>query len=289
MATESVIFLHIQKTGGTTLHSIVSRQYPKSSVCTLNSANIDTSIREGMDKFKNRSEQERLHLRCLKGHMSFGLHEYMLGPATYFTFLRHPVDRIISLYYWVLTAPRNPLYSKVVSTSMTLEEFVTSGISSELDNGQTRLLTGVKRVDSVYGHEPISSDMLELVKQNIKNRFAVVGLIERFDESLVLLRRRFGWGNILYVKRRVARARPSLAEISSKTIELIKRHHELDIELYQFASQRFEAQIRQQGQSFQRELRNFERMNQIYPYFWRGYKSSRRVAGKVKRLITARL
>ena len=47
--------------------------------------------------------------------------------------------------------------------------------------------------------------MLETAKRNLEAHFAWVGITERFDESLVLLGRTFGWRDVRYVSANVSR------------------------------------------------------------------------------------
>ncbi len=92
-------------------------------------------------EFKKLPESAKRRSKLILGHISFGLHEFLPQPFTYITFLRDPVERIISLFYFIRRVPGHPYYSSIVSSNMSLEEFVGSGISKEVDNVQTRLLT----------------------------------------------------------------------------------------------------------------------------------------------------
>lgn len=279
---KTLVFLHIPKAAGTTLHRIIERQFPHNTIFSIDGANVQKSI----DEFKNLREEQRRKIRCLKGHMPFGLHHHLPRPATYITLLRDPVDRIISHYYYVLRNPSHYLYNKVTSKNMNLSDYVSSGISAELTNGQTRLLSGAEKVDLVIGSEPGSAGILEIAKENLQNYFVAVGLSERFDESLILFKRTLGWRNVFYVKQNVARIRPSKRDIPRKTIEIIEKHNQLDMELYEFAKQMFEEQIRKHGASFKDELRTFQLLNRVYGPAWKACNLPRRGIGKIKNLLT---
>ena len=90
----AMLFLHIHKTAGTTLNRIIEREYNPFLVYTIEGKRIEWSI----DHFKRLSEARRTRLRVIKGHMSFGLHEFLPQPSTYITFLRDPIERCISSY-----------------------------------------------------------------------------------------------------------------------------------------------------------------------------------------------
>lgn len=239
----ALISIHIPKAGGTTLHKVIERQYPKQSTFTIDGLHV----RESIEQFKSLPREERARIQCLTGHMPFGLHTYLSEPTTYITMLRDPIDRIISHYYFVKRAPRHYLYKEVISRNMDLEEYVSSGISSELNNGQVRLISGVEAVDTVFGHNPVSTDILEVAKRNLCEHFIAVGLCERFDESLFLFSSLLGWKNIYYVKENVTQTRPSKQEIRLQTLKTIEKHNELDMELYEFAKHMFEEKLCEQG------------------------------------------
>ena len=106
----------------------------------------------------------------------------------------------------------------------------------------------------------------------------MVGVTDRFDESLILVKRAFGWRfkDILYVSQKVDQTRPFREMISDETARLIEAHNELDIKLYKFAQQLLEERIHQQDSSFRSDLLIFRLCNKVYGF-------SRRVGGIVLR------
>src|SRR6516162_400599 len=95
LRTRALLFLHIHKTAGTTLHRIIEREYNPFYIYTIEGGRIEWSV----DHLKKLPLHRRAALQVVKGHMSFGLHEYLPQPSTYITFLRDPVERCISSYY----------------------------------------------------------------------------------------------------------------------------------------------------------------------------------------------
>ena len=188
--------------------------------------------------------------------MPWGLHKYLPQQTAYITMLRDPIDRIISHYYFVISKPNHYLHNKVISKKMDLENYVSSGISPELNNGQVRMIT------SVWGNDPVSSDTLEQAKVNLNDHFLVVGLVERFDESLVLFSKLLGWKNIYYVKRNVTYHRPVRQQVCSTTLRVIERYNRFDMELYEFAKQIFQEKLKQVVP--RKKLIIFQFLNSIY-------------------------
>ena len=81
--------------------------------------------------------------------------------------------------------------------------------------------------------------MFERAKENLSAHFAVFGLAERFDESLVLLKHRLGYESILYEEMRVA-ARPRAADVPPAVVRAAEAANEYDRELYRYAERLFE-------------------------------------------------
>ncbi len=251
----TVVFLHIPKSGGTTLHAIIERQYPSDRIYTVDGAHV----RESIAAFKALPEAERRRLLVLKGHMSFGLHAWLPQPSTYITLLRDPVERAISHYYHILRTPHHTHHPTLVSqngeTRMSLHEFVLAGVSRIVDNGQVRALCG--REDVPYGG--CTADMLAQAQANIEDYFTLVGFTERFDETLVLLKRAFGWKVDAYLRRNVGKNRPATDSVPPETLRLLTEMNEFDIALYRYAEERFTAATATMGDSFTADLNRFRR------------------------------
>src|SRR5690606_28789070 len=113
------------------------------------------------------------NLKIIHGHYWFGIHEHINRPFSYFTVLRHPVERVVSLYYY-LTSIEGKRYDRY--RAMTLDEFVMNKIEANI---QTGFLSGSINKPSV----------LKAVR-NLRKHFDVVGTTEQFDETLFLLGKR---------------------------------------------------------------------------------------------------
>lgn len=251
-----VIFLHIPKAAGSTLHNILRRQYGKRETFHIDGGNVLKSVGE----FQQLATAQRAEIKLLKGHMTFGLHDHFAEPVIYITMLRHPIDRIVSHYYYVLRTPSHYLHETLTSGKMSLLEYATSGISTELDNGQTRLLANDERTP--FGQ--CSSGLLERARSNVKKHFRVVGLQERFNESLLLLQRELRWKwPIVYRQANVTASRPPLESLPCKVLEAIAHHNALDLELYAWIGQRFDQAIATRA-GFRDAVVRFETLNRCY-------------------------
>jgi hypothetical protein len=238
--TRALVFVHVPKAAGSTFFEVVKRQYPKGSLFHIDGEQIIDDI----EHLRTMSQDERLKMRCLFGHMPIGLHEHLAYPADYISMMRDPVDRVISLYYYAKQSPDNYMHDTVVSQNLTLEQFVTSGISAEMNNGQVRVLCGIKEVDTVYGDEPVTEEHFLAAKRNLDELFLAVGLTERFDESLVLFSKLLGWRWLFYNNVNVTHSRAAKSDLPQSTIDLIRQYNQYDVALYEYATQLFEEKLR---------------------------------------------
>jgi Galactose-3-O-sulfotransferase len=245
-----VIFLHNPKAGGTTFRAILSRQYNARAVYTVGGRRHTT---EDLKRIRSLDADK---VRVIQGHIPFGVHELLRRDSTYVTLLRRPVERVISLYQFILTGRLRRMRDEGPLDLSSLAAFVERSALREVDNGQTRRLSGL---DPEFGRCP--DGMLERAKENLRERFSVVGLTERFDESVVLARRLFGWKSVLYLKTQVTRSGPREEVLGSVARRAVERYNELDLELYRYAEGLLEEAIGRQGPAFRAELDAFRSLN----------------------------
>ena len=154
---------------------------------------------------------------AVTGHLHYGVHRHMPQECDYITMLREPVARVVSMYRFILGNPRNWLHDEVVGSGMGLEEFVRRAADPSVDNEQTRLIAGVGPGEMMARgadgrlrapEKPqvaVTENDLARAKQNL-DRFLVVGLTERFDESFILIRRALGWRVPMYETHNISTA-----------------------------------------------------------------------------------
>ena len=248
----TVIFLHIPKTAGTTLDQIIFRHYRRREIY-----GTGLVAQEGVKTFQNMDEARRQKYRLIKGHLSFGFHQFVPGPWTYFTFFRHPIKRTLSHLYYIQRAPKHPLYHLIKEKKMDLKQCLEAGLDPMLHNGHTRLLSGVW-AEARAG--TCNVEDLEKAKANLK-QVKVIGLTEQFDASLLMLGKAFGWNNLFYTKKNVTAGRPTIETLSPENLEAVQAANQLDMELYNFAETLFAKQIEQQGPAFANEVIRFQARN----------------------------
>jgi hypothetical protein len=246
---ETLLFLHIPKTAGSTMYKVLERQYSRAKTLRLESSQID--------RFKTLPAAQRGRYRVIEGHLYFGFHRYIPGASTYITFLRRPVERVLSFYYYARSTPDHYLYSHLVSERLDLKTALARELTPELCNGQTRQLAGDEWEDP---QRVVTRAALERAQANLTH-FRVVGLLEEFDASLLLLRRAFGWQLPFYVKENVTKKKTDETFRDAETRGLIEEANRLDLELYEYARNLFDEQCRAAGDTFAEELSHFRRSN----------------------------
>lgn len=279
----TLIFLHIPKAAGSTLARIIRQQYNHGKVldtypgkfreqCAGMSALERARFR--YNYVKSMPESDLRSVSAFLGHEGIGFHELFPQPTTYITMLRDPVDRVLSYYYYVHQSPHHRMYGKVVENEMSLEDFIgNSADNSELDNSQTKYLAGLETPclhQGEYGDE-----LLDKAKQNIEQYFTAVGLTERFNESLILFKRRLGWSMPYYIRANVTQKRLGHQEIPETILRMIQEKNALDMALYEYITERFQADIDAEGSSFAKEVRMFNFGNRVYTALHTPYRAVR--------------
>lgn len=228
----SHIFLHIPKTGGTTLGSIFRRK--------VADRYFDDAFeqRSGRPPFAKLTAEEQGEYDLVRGHFSFGFHERFKGdgPVNYLSMVRHPVKRVASLHKHICRVEDHKLHEQVKDRG--LVEFVEQGHDDSVDNGQVRALTGYSGPFGTVGPEH-----LEHALRNVDEWFPVVGVLEKFDVSLRLFSDALGWRAA--PKYQVRNEAPSSqhGDPSPAEVQAILATNEFDLQLFEAMKVRLSSQI----------------------------------------------
>ncbi len=232
----TLLFLHIPKCAGTTLtEEILVKRYPSKAIIVFYELGTTALI----DKLKSMSKREQRAVKCIAGHFAYGIHKfYQARPCSYITVLREPIDRVVSHYYYVLRRTDHYLHKQVTEKRISLKQYVESGLSTEMDNGQTRILAGIGQ-GAPFGKS--SEAMLEKAREHL-NRCEAVGLTEDFNGFLELLAYKTGWKISGISEKNVTADRVQLHDLDKDTLDVIKHFNRFDRDLYAHACTLFKAQ-----------------------------------------------
>jgi hypothetical protein len=262
---DHLIFLHVQKTAGTTLHNVISRHYRRSEMITF--YNVPMAL-----KFTQLPPEKRNQYKVLKGHQPYGFHtQFSTGETEYITLLREPVDRVVSHFYHLGSDEKHPFHSEFHREKYSIIQLLESGKILNLNNCMVRLYSG----EYNRAYDACDEAMLEKALQNLES-MALVGLQHEFDVFLLQAALRYNWSFPYYSKRRVSKSRVSTHTLDKPTQASIEHYNKLDIELYRIMKPRIEAFQAGLGDAFYSKLDQFKRRNAVAGKFLNVYYNLRR-------------
>jgi Sulfotransferase family len=248
-APDVLIHLHIPKTGGTSLNSIVQHGFRNDEVFgveVFDDMGPDVRDRLGLARYDYclqlragyRLEDWR-GIRYATGHVPFGLHRAFVGHVKYFTVIRDPFDRIISEFFFRMQE-NNPTHDK--GRTLTFEEYVDSHDDIHLSNYQVRVLAGSPTLDDK--EVPVEPHHLEQAKCNIREYFLAAAPLERMAELALIIRSTYGWPmrRLLTEYKNKTRRRLRVNEISPRVRKIIEECNSFDLELCEWVRKRFTTQ-----------------------------------------------
>lgn len=223
------IFLHIPKTAGTTLGSIVDAQFGRRRVITY----YNQTNRHLIDHLGVYLADPHHNFDAIIGHFGMEIAATLLDrPAIYVTFFRDPVSRTLSDYY-ERRSTRPQDFFREDGREISICESINEN-PSWYANLQTRYLAGM-------AHDGCEVDEADLnhALDNLEDNLDFVGIVEDFDNSISQLMNFLGWQSATYNVENTGGDYPSP---KSDLNEAIAANNQLDLVLYQHALKRFKKQ-----------------------------------------------
>ena len=274
---EILIFLRLPKTGGNTMDGLFEHclpgQFFHAYIKRLNSPLLVRPTDWIEEKFLLLPPERRARVRCLIGnHVAMDVDRIFDRPASFFTVVREPVDRVVSHFYHVRTEPHVPIHRFI--RTMTLEQYLDSGMALEADNLQVRVLSGCAELDGEWHPQtgqvtaaPVTPHHLEMAKRNIETRFIAAAALEQITQLVWFFKRLYGWPThqVLFLPRNEnaghqqngGQPRPRVADLPASLRERLERSNHYDRELYLWVKQRFTDQLQPLQPEFDKEVSKF--------------------------------
>lgn len=211
-----LISVHIPKTAGTSFRLILEEEYGKDMVCRLDMPLGGSKIEVNRRIWKDAPTPPEY--KVLHGHFSPKLLNERFDidqDIPMITWLRDPVERVISNYYYLSQRLHEELDEKrkglniLKKMEKSLLEYADNEISR---NRMTKFLDGAKIED-----------------------FAFIGIVENFKEDLVRLASVLEWNSVPYVKVNVTKKEKPV--VSDDIRRQIKEWNMADVALYEHVKQ----------------------------------------------------
>jgi len=257
----TLIFLHVPKAGGTTLHKIIARQYASAAVLRC-----DMQLPGAREDLERAARPGTRGPACVAGHLPYGVHTLLPGPCCYASMLRDPVTRFLSKYYYLRKRPG--LVERLAIDPARLDS-IESFLAVQQERGalnfQTRLLCGDIDLRHAQGpYPPLPANALAAAQAHITDCFPVLGLLERFEESVLLMARAHHWRRVWFTPRNTNRQRPATDEVPDMVRRRIEEENAQDCRLYRFAEERLRRQVHAVGEELVPARRRLRFYNRCY-------------------------
>ena len=206
------IFIHIPKTGGTTINAAMNNSLWQTEI-GFNYRHIDANKLSNTGDIFDPANIEKY------------------SDYSIFMMLRNPIDRMISEYYFI--KERKEFTDLIKSKPKDFKSYIKS---RQTQNYVVNFLKGRRMYDLHSAKEQDLDDVLEVIQRVPVH----TGIFEHFSESLTYFSENTGikWKKNIDVKRMTFK-RPKSDEISDEIKELIINYNKLDIKLYDFAFKKF--------------------------------------------------
>lgn len=222
---KKVIFIHIPKTAGTSINTLLSYQYG-------HRGNFWHTTQESWEIAKARFiEHIRVHpddCNLVRGHIPYGWDSIAPRNYKYITFLRDPLERSVSQYNFAINHGRGIWFDEL-SAFDGLEDYLCNVNLIGHDNYQLRYLSGIgprKAVARIH---------LEQTCGRIKDEQIVVGCLSHMQESIILMSAILGWKKPIFNLRYNLGGQRSRVDIPKSVEAKFRDLNALDYELYDYA------------------------------------------------------
>lgn len=227
-------FLHIPKAAGTSLFKVFNEILGSENVKQVVSLNKGPKQLETLNEYK-----------LVGGHFTYYDYLKFINDDRYsITFLRNPIERFLSQYYFFKNNVGDIKQPSVVNAKkLDLKSYVeyygNKQMYGDVLNRQVWHLVGLQKPTIT------DNEVLELAKENL-SKINFIGIHENLAESIDLLCYDCNWPLIRDIPViNVTNKKPVYSEVDKNTLERIKELNYLDFQLYDYALELYNSKKRQ--------------------------------------------
>lgn len=219
--SETLLHLHIPRTAGSCVQRVLTGRLSAESQYHYTGL---TSF------FRRYTEAPRVMegVQFVSGHFHYGLHEYF-PSYLYFIVLRDPVERVRSLFSYIVAKPEHRLHSLISNMKFDVEKFYAEylHLSPQFSNGQVRQLNPYH----IAARVELSSQHLRDAVEVLRGDNVVVGVSDQLELGMQRIAMHMGLKLDVVPVTNTSEA-ASLPRIYD---EVIRTHNALDYELLEVA------------------------------------------------------
>lgn len=249
-----IIFHHIPKAAGST--------FSASLYCRFNPGEVfRVSTKTKHERYALLASfpiRERENLRLVLSHMPFGAHRILGKGWHYYSMARDPEKRVISLVQYIRSNPTHYLH-RLCSKCGPIRDLLIHPDAREMRNEMTRYYLLPDQMDSF---ETIQKAHLDYAISNINKYFPSVGLLEKYDESVVLFSELYKQPPLYYMRLNPSKGKPPL--LCKEDREALIEANGIDVQLYAYLEEKFINQTNQRGGDFLQSVNSFKKRNSLY-------------------------
>ncbi|MBN9133061.1 MAG: sulfotransferase family 2 domain-containing protein [Nitrosospira multiformis] len=239
------IFIHIQKTAGTSMVDVAKQHYQQNIISHGDYLKGVYHSPFKKDFWIDEQVMGSFHRTpFLSGHFGYDFAKLFMDGRYTFTFLRDPIERVLSFYYFCKTRDPNEFETYRLCQQFSLDEFLKMGLEQPeigffiWNNQVWQLACGFGNLENRNLSSFESAELLDLAIKHLEN-FSYVGLTETFEQDRDRILTDLG---IALPEEKIisnATPRPTSKDLPQPTLELLEQLTYLDQILYQsVASQR---------------------------------------------------
>jgi hypothetical protein len=248
LTEQKLVFLHIPKSGGTTLHNLLLPHFPQEAVCP-----------ERFNELRHFAAGQLARYRYFSGHFDLPSVKLIPGRKKIITMLREPVARLISMYYFQrahrieVIECNNLELARLANKYAMADFFRAEEVRSHfaINNAMTRVLT--QCIEGNRWEAAASSNIDDEPDLEELKALDAFGIMERYDESVALIFPSIGLPVPEKIEKKqvldiIVEQEPGLRKIDKEPVteeirSLIADLVKVDVKLYREACKIFEKRL----------------------------------------------